>query len=58
VAAQLKDLPSTINIGKKSVPDQLPPNVSKINFDLFRKACAQQSAVNLVVAINKNAKLI
>ena len=33
VAAQLKDLPSTINIGKKSVPDQLPPNVSKINFD-------------------------
>jgi DNA repair exonuclease SbcCD ATPase subunit len=32
VAAQLKDLPSTVHVGKKSEPDQLPPNVSKINF--------------------------
>ena len=53
MAAQLKDLPSTINIGKKSVPDQLPPNVSKVNFDPdFGTAIARQGNLREESGVN------
>jgi hypothetical protein len=36
VAAQLKNLPSTVHVGKKSGPtDQYPPNVQPVNFNNF-----------------------